>query len=411
MADEAARMAIILGDGLGDRPEAVLDGLTPAEAANTPTLDRLAAEGISGLMDPIAPGVRAGSDTAHLAILGNDPYKTYTGRGPFEALGIGMEVQRGDICFRCNFATVDEQFMVVDRRAGRIDSGTHELAQALDGMKCGDVTCLFKESVEHRAALILRGPNLGPEVSDVDPHEEGARIHTAEGKDAPSERTAQALNDFVCRSYEILKDHPLNKAREKAGKAPANIVLPRGVGVAPHLEPFEQRYGFSGACIVEVGLIKGLGRYLQMEVPEVPGATGSHDTDEKALADAVLEALGRHPFVLCNMKAPDLSGHDGDPEMKVKDVEKLDRLVERVVKGLRGPVCLAVTGDHSTPCSVKDHSGDPLPIVIWGPGVRTDGAKEFGERPSQTGGLGRIRGHDLMNVLTNLTVRQEKFGA
>jgi 2,3-bisphosphoglycerate-independent phosphoglycerate mutase len=322
-----------------------------------------------------------------------------------------MEVRRGDICFRCNFATVDDQFNVVDRRAGRIDSGTHELAQALDGLKVGDVTCVFKESVEHRAALILRGPDLGPDVGDADPHEEGARVLVVEGSDAAGERTAQAVNDFVCRSHESLEDHPVNQARRKAGKPPANIVLPRGAGVAPHLESFEDRYGFTGACIVEVGLIKGLGRYLEMEVVDVPGATGSRETDEGALADAVLAALGRHPFVLCNMKAPDLSGHDGNPKAKAEDIEKLDRLVQRVVEGLQEPACLAVTGDHSTPCSVQDHSGDPVPIVMWGPGVRTDAVKAFGERPAQTGGLGRIRGHDVMSILTSLTARQEKFGA
>src|SRR5919199_3262095 len=141
---------LLIGDGLGDRRVPELGGKTPLEAADTPTLDRLAAEGETGLMDPIAPGIRGGSDTGHLAILGYDPYKYYPGRGPFEALGIGMDVQRGDLAFRCNFSTVDDDLTVLDRRAGRITEGTAELAAALNGFQCEDVTCYFKESIAHR---------------------------------------------------------------------------------------------------------------------------------------------------------------------------------------------------------------------------------------------------------------------
>jgi len=193
---------ILIGDGMGDRPVSQLGGKTPLEVAQTPNLDRIAREGECGLMDPIAPGIRAGSDTSHLAILGYDPFECYTGRGPFEALGIGMDVKPGDIAFRCNFATVDEDLVVLDRRAGRIREGTHELAEALNE-EIGEiegVRCIVKESVEHRAALILRGEGLGDKVSDVDPHETGRKIHEAEGEDEPSRRAARVLNEFVRRS-------------------------------------------------------------------------------------------------------------------------------------------------------------------------------------------------------------------
>src|SRR5438105_10586328 len=143
---------LLIGDGLGDRRVPELDGKTPLEAAKTPTLDRLAAEGESGLMDPIGPGIRGGSDTGHLAILGYDPYRYYPGRGPFEAMGIGMEVRRGDLAFRCNFSTVDSSMTVLDRRAGRITEGTADLAAALNETRIEDVTCYFKESIAHRAA-------------------------------------------------------------------------------------------------------------------------------------------------------------------------------------------------------------------------------------------------------------------
>jgi 2,3-bisphosphoglycerate-independent phosphoglycerate mutase len=406
-----AKIAMLICDGLGDRPCPELDGETPLEASRKPHLDAIAARGECGIMDPIAPGIRAGSDTSHLALLGYDPHTTYTGRGPFEAAGIGMDVRGGDICFRCNFATVDDGFVILDRRAGRIEHGTRELAQALDGMTLDGVTAVFKESVEHRAALILRGDGLGHDVTDTDPHETGEKVWQARGGDPASEKTACAVNQFVRRSYELLKDHPVNQQRRRDGKPPANIVLPRGAGIAPHLEPFEQRHKLSGACVVEVGLIKGLGRYLKMAVPEVAGATGGYDTDELALAQAAVEALAANDFVLCNLKTSDLAGHDGDAQRKVAAVEKFDRLAGYIAEQLGDDAYIVITGDHSTPVSVKDHSGDPLPLALAGPGVRTDAVREFGERATAVGGLGRIRGADIMPILTSLVMTQDKFGA
>lgn len=411
MTHATAKIAILIADGLGDRPCPELDGETPLEAADTPNLDAIAARGECGIMDPIAPGVRAGSDTSHLALLGYDPYQTYTGRGPFEAAGIGMDVRGGDICFRCNFATVDDDLVVRDRRAGRIESGTHELAQALDGLEIDGVQVLFKESVEHRAALVLRGADLGHEVTDVDPEALGEKVRQARGGDESSETTARVLNQFVRRSYELLKDHPVNRQRRGEGKLPANIVLTRGAGIAPHLEPFEQRHHLTGACVVEVGLIKGIGHYLKLEVPEVPGATGGYDTDELALARAAVAALDRRDFVLCNLKTPDLAGHDGDALRKIEALKKFDRLVGYVAEQLGAGAYILVTGDHSTPVAVRDHSGEPLPVAIAGPGVRTDAVREFGERSAAVGGLSRIRGADLMPILTSLVNVQEKFGA
>lgn len=419
---ERSKAAILIGDGLADRPVPALDGRTPLEAADTPGLDLIAAEGECGQMDPIGPGIRAGSDTSHLSILGYDPFKVYTGRGPFEALGIGMEVKGGDICFRCNFASVEGELefspeagfsgaKVVDRRAQRISEGTHELAAALDEMAVEDATCYVKESVEHRAALVMRGPGLGPRASDVDPHEAGLPPHAAIGSDEPSQKTARLLNQFVLRSWQILKDHPVNQQRLADGKLPANIMMPRGGGVAPHLEPFAKRYGISGACVVETGLIAGIGRYLEMTVPEVPGATGGADTDELALARAVIEMLQDHDFVLCNLKAPDLGGHDSRPEAKVEAARKFDNLARYVLEHAPGALHLAITADHCTPIDFGDHTGDTVPIAICGPAVRPDSVRSFGERAVVGGALVRIRGFDIMPILTNLMGVQEKFGA
>jgi len=408
---EPGKMIILIGDGMGDWPVPELEDSTPIEAAVKPNLDRIALEGINGMMDPIAAGVRAGSDTAHLAILGFDPYKYYTGRGPFEALGIGMDVKRGDICFRVNFATVDDQCRVIDRRAGRISSGTDQLAAALNGLQHDGCTFLFKESVAHRAALIIRGEGLGPFVSDADPHAEGEKPHEAHGADPASQKTADMVNWFVKKSYEILKDHPVNKEREAKGLNPANIALPRGAGGAPELPEFEKSYGFTGAMVVEVGLVKGIGRYLEMDVIDVPEATGDMNTDEIAMAKAVVAALEQHPFVLCNLKSPDISGHDFNAQAKIQTVEKLDRLLGYILEHAGDNFYIAVTADHSTPVLVGDHTGEPVPITVWGPHVRTDKVAQYGERPCAQGDMGRITGKDVMHILTSLALRAEKFGA
>jgi 2,3-bisphosphoglycerate-independent phosphoglycerate mutase len=329
-------------------------------------------------------------------------------------MGIGLPVQRGDISFRCNFATVDENMVVLDRRAGRITEGTEELARALNGMQIEDVTCLFKESVAHRAALVFRGPGLGEHVTDVDPHADGERIweaHPTDPNDAASAKTARIVNTFVQRSYEILNAHPVNQRRRAAGLPPANIILPRGIGVSPHLQPFNEARNVKSACIVEVGLVKGIGQYLGMTVIDVPGSTASLDTDTGAIGRAVIEANRDHNFILCNVKGPDVAGHDSNARGKVAIIEKIDRMVDQILKGTNGELVIAVTGDHSTPVTVGDHSGEPCPILFWGQGVRPDACTAFGERSVLGGGVGRIRGLDVVNIMTSYMGVQEKFGA
>jgi 2,3-bisphosphoglycerate-independent phosphoglycerate mutase len=405
---------LLIGDGLGDRPCPELGGLTPAEAAATPTLDRLATSGESGLLDPVAPGVRGGSDTGHLSILGYDPYQYYTGRGPFEAMGIGLPVEGGDISFRCNFSTVDDQFTVLDRRAGRITERTGELARVLDEMRIEDVICRFKESVAHRAALVLHGPGLGVRVSDVDPHADGVRIHEARALvpgDPADEKTARIVNAFVKRSFELLNHHPVNEERRRQGLAPANIALPRGIGVTPHLRPFDELHGVKSACIVEVGLVKGIGQYLKMDVIDVPGATAGLDTDTEAIGRAVVAALRGHNFILCNVKGPDVAGHDGNVRGKVEIIERIDRMVGQILNDFGPDFIFAFSGDHSTPCSVGDHTGEPCPILFSGPTVRPDECQRFGERPSSRGSVGRIRGLNVVPIMTSYMGVQEKYGA
>jgi len=368
--------------------------------------------------------VCAGSDTAHLALLGYDPYKYYTGRGPLEAAGVGLRLREGDVAFRCNFATVEErsgELIVRDRRAGRIKEGTAELARALDGVKLvdGRVSALFRESVAHRAALVLRGEGLSGWVNDVDPHAEDELLHhckptvdAGHSEYDAARRTAQAVNEFVALSHRVLEEQELNEERRGAGQLPANCILPRGGGLVPHIPAFPERHNVRAAAMVEVGLLNGLlGSYLGLELLECPGATGGMDTDIEAMAASLDAAWERYDFLFCNVKAPDLAGHDDNPGEKVRACELVDQLLGLLRKRWEGQTIVAVTADHSTPCECMDHSGDPVPLLIHGPGVRPDCGESFDEFACPAGSLGRLRGADLIPVLFNLANRYVKFGA
>lgn len=401
-------MLLIIMDGIGDRPDDRIEGKTVLQYATMKNLDGFAKKGMNGIMDPIAPGIVPGSDTAHLALLGYNPYEVYTGRGPFEAAGIGIKLKEGDVAFRCNFAAVDEKLVVKDRRAGRIKQGTNELAKAVDGMKIDDVEIIFKEAVEHRGVLVLRGKALSSNLSDVDPHSNNIRIHESKPLSVDAKRTADILNKFVKESYAILKNHPVNIKRNRNNLPPANIILPRGAGIFPRMRSMDEKYRLSSACIAGISLVKGVCRLAGMNIIDVKGATGGVDTNIDAKIKVAMSALNKYDFVVVNIKAPDLFGHDGDVSGKVKMAEKIDKALEP----LKELDCLKIfTADHSTPVTVKNHSADPVPITITGKSVRVDDVKNFDEISCAKGALCRIQGMGLMNIARDLTNRSEKFGA
>ncbi|WP_456483568.1 2,3-bisphosphoglycerate-independent phosphoglycerate mutase [Methanopyrus kandleri] len=414
------KILVIVGDGMADRAVPELDGKTPLQAADTPNMDRLAREGSVGLLDPIRPGVRPGSDTAHLALLGYDPFEVYPGRGPLEALGAGVEVRPGDVAFRCNFATAEErdgELVVVDRRAGRIneDEGTPELAETINEEVDLPVEFEFKEAVGHRAVLVLRGDDLSADVTDADPKRVGKPVKDVKptSDDPAAARTAEIVNEFVRKVYGVLKDHPVNRERKRQGKPPANVILPRGAGQLEEVEPFSDRYGMRGAVVAGASLIKGIGRMLGMDVPEDEAITGRKDTDLKRKAELALEALDDYDLVLVNFNAVDEAGHDGDARGKVEMIERMDReLVGTLLEGIdpeETVVCL--TADHSTPVAVGDHTADPVPVVIWTADARRDPVEEYDEISAARGCLGRFSGLHLLDVLRDLADRIEKFGA
>lgn len=404
------KMLMVVCDGLSDRPVKEFDRKTPLQAARKPAMDAVSRHGVNGVMDVIAPGVVPGSDTAHLALFGYDPYKAYSGRGPIEAAGAGLEVRKGDVAFRCNFATVDPSMVVTDRRAGRIKSGTDELAKALSGVMVEDVQVFFKEGSEHRGALLLRGPGLDPRVSDADPHRE-SKVLESRALAPEAEKTARVLNEFVRMSHDVLSRSPVNAERRGQGLPVANIVLPRGAGALGELEPMPRMYGARCAAVAGVTLVKGLCRLVGMDVVEVPGATGGLDTDYKAKGDAAVRALATHDFVFMNIKACDIAGHDGDFRLKVQVIENIDSMLASMLKDLHEDVVVVLTADHSTPVNVRDHSADPVPVAISGGGARIDHVKEFDEMSTASGALGRIRGKDLMPIVMGVADRAKKYGA
>jgi 2,3-bisphosphoglycerate-independent phosphoglycerate mutase len=404
---------IMIIDGMGDRPIKELGDKTPLEAAKTPNMNKMVERGICGIMDPIRPGIRAGSDTSHISILGYDPYKVYTGRGPFEAAGVGLKVLPGDIAFRCNFSTADSEGIITDRRAGRIREGTEEIAAAINGMDIADdVEVIFKESTGHRAVLVLRGEGLSDQISDADPKHEGKPPKKVVPLDdtREAEKTADILNMIVSKSYDILKNHPINLKRIEDGENPANIIIPRGAGAVPYVEPFGDKYGLKPVCIAETGLIKGIGSITGMDLIDIEGATGGIDTNLENIERGILETAALdYDFLLINVDGADEAGHDGQLDEKIKFIEKVDDMLARLME--IEDTYFILTADHSTPISTMDHTGDPVPILINGPEVKVDDVKIFSERAAAKGGLCRIQGNNVMDILMDLMNRSTKFGA
>jgi 2,3-bisphosphoglycerate-independent phosphoglycerate mutase len=409
----AHKILFLIIDGLSDRPCPELGNRTPLEAANHPVLDRLASGGVCGIMDTIAVGIRPGSDTAHLALLGYDPRKYYTGRGPLECVGSGIRMEPGMIGFRCNYATLSPEGVVIDRRAGRIHD-TADLSQAVqDGVDLSEfgVEFVFRSGAGHRAALALKGEGLGHCVSSNDPKKDHvAPLAITPFRDqAQDKKTAEVCNEFVRQSEKILFDHPVNRERIRSGLGPANIVLMRGAGEMGNFEPFDKKYGLSGSVIAAASLISGIGKAIGLTQVPVEGITGSQNSNIKGKIAAAINALERKDFVLVNIKGADESGHDGLATQKKAFIEKIDTVLEPLLD-IRDCIVI-VCADHSTPCSIKDHSADPVPVLIYGEGVRVDDVKEYGERTCARGGLCRITGAGLLPTALDLINQAHKYGA
>lgn len=405
------KVIFVIFDGLGDRPIKEFGYKTPLEAAATPNFDAIAAKSLCGLSNALGRGIRPGSDVSHLAIFGYPMEKYYTGRGPIEVAGLGIKLQEGDVAFRGNFGTVDDSWNILDRRAGRIRI-VDEFVAALDGMEIDGIKIIVKPGTAHRAGVVFRGRGLSSNISDADPHEEGKPVLTVKPLDDTPETsfTADVINKFMRRSYEILNKLESNRMRIRDGKFPANFLLLRGAGMYPTMPAFSEKYNLKAACIAGGGLYKGIGAFLGMDIIEVEGATALPDSNVRNKFIEAKNALKEYDFVFTHVKATDSLAEDGNFEGKKAFIEKCDIAAEELLN-LPDNVLLVITADHSTACELKAHSADPVPLLLCSPHVRIDDVFEFNERAFAKGGLGRLEGKDIMPAVMNIMGKLHLIGA
>jgi 2,3-bisphosphoglycerate-independent phosphoglycerate mutase len=415
------RLLYVCLDGLGDDPIPELGDRTPLEAADTPFLDSLARQGSTGIVTTVGEGIAPESDIAVFAILGYDPREEHPGRGVVEAVGVGMDFRDGDLAYRVNFATA-EWPRIVDRRVGR-DLSSEE-ARALAGevndrLRIPGIAVDLRATVEHRGVLVLRADEgaLSANVTNTDPayRKEGhlgvaletfvSEIARCEPLDDSDEarRAAGATNAFVEGSADILDASEVNAARRRAGKLPGNVILTRDGGDhRPLLQPISDRFGPRWGCFVEMPVERGIAILLGMAAVDAPRLVAEEDYADWARLAA--EALGGYEALYVHIKGPDIPAHDGRAEDKRDVIEVIDRAFfgEVLPRIDIGRTVVAVTADHSTSCVRKAHTAEPVPLVVAGGGVRSDGTTAFGEREAATGALGHLRGIDILPRLSQV---------
>ena len=385
------RIVLLVADGLGGLPHPET-GRTELETAHTPTLDALAAESATGLHVPIARGVTPGSGPAHMALFGYDPVRYEIGRGVLEALGIGFDLRPGDVAVRVNFATVDADGNITDRRAGRISTEKcEELAARLDSIRLPMVELFVRPVKEHRAVVVLRGQGLVGGLNDTDPQRTGVPPLPLCAEDRGQEKTADLLNAFLGAAREMLKDEPA-----------ANAITMRGIAALEPIPSMSERFGVRAAAVAGYPMYRGVAGLVGMDVLPVAETAEAVETELR-------EAFSDYDFFFVHFKKTDSTGEDGDFEAKVAATEAFDDVARRV--SALGPDVLLVTGDHSTPSAMAMHSWHPVPVLLRASRARVDDVKQFGESSCLRGSLGMLRAMDLMPLMLAHAGRLTKFGA
>ncbi len=390
-SETGGKIILLVADGLGGLPHPET-GLTELETAKTPNLDALVTEGSTGLHVPIAPGLTPGSGPAHMGLFGYDPVEYLIGRGVLEALGIGFDLREGDVAVRINFATVDADGNITDRRAGRIPNEVcEELSARLDTIELPGVELFFRPVKEHRAALVLRGGGLAGDLNDTDPQATGVPPLPVTAQCPEEERTAELLNTFVAKAREMLTDQPK-----------ANAITLRGIAERTRIPTFGERFKLRAAAIAGYPMYRGVAGLVGMDVLPIASTP-------EAMATMLKENWNDYNFFFMHYKYTDSTGEDGNFDAKVKATEEFDT----VVPGVRAvnPDVLLVTGDHSTPSALASHSWHPVPVAILSAAIRRDANTTFGETACLTGSLGRMRAVDLMPLMLSHAGRLAKFGA
>lgn len=393
-----AKLALVVLDGLGDLATTAQGCLTPLEAARTPNLDALVAEGCAqGRMIPVAPGITPGSGPGHLALFGYDPLEFQVGRGVIEALGLGVELKAGDVAARANFCTLDQQGIVTDRRAGRIDTAVCERLCALlaqNVQRVGDAEVIVQAGKGHRFVVIFRGKGLEGPLTDADPHREGLPIPAARplsAKSARQKKTAELVAEFYRQALPVI-----------AGERPANGFLLRGIAHQPAIPLFEERYRLKPACLAVYPMYKGLAQLVGMAKIEGPQTLAQQ-------FERYLVEHDRYDFFFIHYKYTDMHGEDGNFEAKKQAIEEFDAALPILLR--KKPEVIAITGDHSTPCAVRGHSWHPQPVLLHSALSGTDKLERFTETGANLGSLGVFEAKYLIRYMQAHARMFDKFGA
>ena len=388
-------------DGLCDRKIKELGDKTPLEAAKTPNFDWLAKNGTCGLLEPVWAGKFPTSKDTHLALFGYNPKKWTMGRGAFEVLGIGMKLKKGDVALRGDFATVADDMTIIDRRAGRIKDSS-PFVKKIQGIVIDKVKFIIKKGTGHRVGVIMRASGLSENISDNDLYIEGKKPQTVKPLDRSKEakRTAKVLNEFLRKTHLILKDCSLNKRRLQQGKLPVNYLLLRTAGKFKELPEFERKWKLKPCCVAGAGLYKGIGKVLKMELIKVKGATGESNTNLSGKIRAAIKSFSKHDFCFLHIKATDDFSHDGDFIGKKNFLEEVDKKIKPFLS-LKN-VLIIITADHCTPCKLKKHSNDPVPVLVYGPRIKKDNVHSFSEKACKNGGFGKIQSINFLKMVLKI---------
>lgn len=403
------KILLIIFDGLADRPVPALGGKTPLQVAKIPNLNLLAQNGFCGVQNALKEGEYPTSEEAHLSILGYDYVHDLPGRGYLEALGIGLTPGKKDLVLRVDFGSVDESLRVIDPRSGNIKS-VKSFCSYIGEQEIGPFKFKIYPSLAHRAILVISGPAVSKEihhhstvVTDTDPHK--AKVHrggeyvlepkplspTIEAK-----MTAEALWAYQKITHQMLNDYVENRVRRRSGLMPANFILTRGAGFYHQMEPFQEKFHLNAGCIAGAPLYKGIARYLGMDLIEVEGANGGFNTNISGKIKMALKKLENgYDFMFVHLKGLDvLSEEEGDWEKEIEYLERADKAL-KVLHNFNGIIC--ITGDHATPCVLKDHSTDPVPVIVVG--GEKDKVTAFNEVDCAKGSLGHFSGHEIIPKL------------
>lgn len=386
-----SKLVMVIMDGIGGLP---VRGKTELETAKAPNLDRLAFQSICGLIDPISYGVTPGSGPSHLALFGYDPFRYEIGRGVMEAMGIDLKLTEEDLTARGNFATIDENGIIVDRRAGRISTERNrEICRFLqkEVREVNGVDISVHPGKEHRVVVLFRGKGLRGDLTDADPQKDGQKAKGTEGRCPEAQRTADIVNEYLRRATAALQSFH-----------PANTILLRGFSKIPDIPSMSERFKLKPAAIATYPMYRGLARLVGMEVLK----TGETLRDE---VETLKNHFGQHDFFYIHFKKTDSSGEDGDFKKKVKAIEEIDRVLPSILK--LKPDVLVATGDHSTPAVLRSHSWHPNPILLHSKYIRPDRIRRFTERQCQKGQLGRFPAVGILPLMLANGLKLKKFGA